>query len=116
MRIHGYTGDPRMKAYRFSKAGILAMPLPSTGNQILYPDPEQDFHYVRVTAGGARSFVVDKNTARGRIRITLGPAGTDAMTAVQAREQAVIALGMIKEGRTPDQIRDRLARVEDRIP
>src|SRR5688572_20563081 len=106
-----------MKGYRFSKQGILAMPLPSANNQILYPDPDQPFHYVRVTKGGARSFVVDKNIMqRGRVRITLGPAGTDAMTALQAREKAVIALGMIQEGHTPQQIKDRLAHVEDRIP
>lgn len=105
-----------MKRNKFSRAGILAMPLPSTGNQILYPDPEQQYHYVRVTAGGARSFVCDKNTNRGRIRITLGPAGTDALTAIRSREQARIVLGLIQEGYGPDQIKAHLARVEDRIP
>jgi integrase len=104
------------KRFKFSKAGILAMPLPSSGNQVLYPDPEQAFHFVRVTAGGSRSFVCDKNTKRGRIRITLGPAGTDALTAVRSREQAQIVLGMIAEGLGADQIKDRLARVDDRIP
>ena len=71
---------------------------------------------MRVTANGARSFIVDKNTTRGRIRITLGPAGTDALTVPQAREKARIALGLISEGYTREQIEDRLARVEDRIP
>lgn len=106
-----------MKRYKFSRAGILAMPLPASGNQILYPDSEQAYLYVRVTANGARSFVVDKNSVqRGRVRITLGPAGTDAMTAVQAREQAAIALGLIAEGYTAEQIKERLQRAEDRIP
>ena len=101
---------------RFTKNGIAGAKLPTSGNQILYPDPEQPFHYVRVTRGGARSFVVDKNTKRGRIRITLGPAGTDALTAAQAREQTQIALGLIAEGYTAQQIRARLDRTQDRIP
>jgi integrase len=106
-----------MKRYSFSRAGILAMPLPMTRNKILYPDSEQKYLYVRVTRNGARSFVVDKNDAkRGRVQIALGPAGTDSMTAVQAREQARIALGLMEEGYTPDKIRDRLQRAEDRIP
>lgn len=105
-----------MKRFRFTKSGIEALPLPARSNQILYGDPNQPGLAVRVTAGGARAFVVDKNTKRGRIRITLGPAGTDAMTVLHAREKAQIALGLIAEGFGADQIKDRLARVEDRIP
>ena len=105
-----------MKDIRFTKSGIAALPLPVRGNQILYADPEQPHHFVRVTKGGARSFVVDKNTVRGRIRITLGPAGTDSLTSAQARDQARIALGLIAEGHTANQIRDRLDRSQDRIP
>ncbi|MDP1672879.1 MAG: Arm DNA-binding domain-containing protein, partial [Burkholderiales bacterium] len=105
-----------MKAYSFSRAGILAMPLPEKNNQVLYPDPETRFHYVRVTSNGARSFVVDRNTPRGRIRITLGQAGTDALTAEQARKSALIVLGLIEQGFTAGQIKDRLARVDERVP
>jgi integrase len=108
-----------MKRHSFSKAGILAMPLPhkeSKKGYLLYPDPEQANHYVLVTKNGTRSFVVDKNTKRGRVRITLGPAGTDAMTALQARERARIALGLIAEGYTREQIDDRLARSQEEIP
>jgi len=105
-----------MKDHRFTSRGIAALPLPKSNNQILYPDLEQQFLYVRVTTGGARSFVVDKNTKRGRIRITLGPAGTDTLTATQAREQAQITLGLIAEGYTAQQIRARLDRTQDRIP
>lgn len=105
-----------MKRFMFSRAGILAMPLPANNNQVLYPDPEQAHHYVRVTTGGARSFVVDRNTTRGRIRITLGEAGTDTLTAVQSREKARIAIGLIAEGYGADQIKERLSRAEDRIP
>jgi integrase len=105
-----------MKRYKFSRDGIAKMPAPESG-QVLYPDPEMKHHYVRVTANGYKSFVVDRNiTERGRVRLTLGPAGTDAMTAVQARQQARIALGLIAEGYTPEQIKERLARAEDRIP
>lgn len=105
-----------MRNPRFTKGGIAALPLPTNNNQILYADPDQPGLAVRVTTGGARSFVVDKNTKRGRIRITLGPAGTDALTTAQAREQAQIALGLIAEGYTPQQIRDRLDRTQERIP
>src|SRR5262245_35254186 len=105
-----------MPNQRLTKGRIAALALPTRGNQILYGDPEQPHLAVRVTTGGARSFVVDKNTKRGRIRITLGPAGTDALTVPQAREQARIAIGLIAEGYTPQQIRDRLGRVDDRIP
>jgi integrase len=105
-----------MKRYRLTKTGIAALPLPERGNQRLYPDPEQPGLCVRVTANAARSFVVDKNTSRGRIRITLGPAGTDQITLPQAREQTRIALGLIAEGYTADQIKDRLARADNRIP
>lgn len=109
--------DPRVKAFKFSKLGILAMPRPTTHDWVLYPDSEQKYLYVRVTANGARSFVVDKNNVqRGRVRITLGRAGTDSMTAVQAREQARIAVGMLAEGYGADQIKVRLARAQDRIP
>jgi integrase len=105
-----------MKRYKFSRDGIAKMPAPESG-QVLYPDPEMKHHYVRVTANGYKSFVVDKNSAeRGRVRITLGPAGTDALTAVQSRQQARIALGLIAEGYTPERIKERLARAEDRIP
>jgi integrase len=109
----------KTKTYKFSRDGIINMPAPER-DWILYPDNgqgAQKYLYVRVTRNGARSFMVDKNSVeRGRVRITLGPAGTDAMTAVQAREQARIALGLMEEGYTPDKIKDRLQRAEDRIP
>lgn len=108
------------KVYKFTRDGIGQMPSPTDRDWILYPDNGKDaqkYLYVRVTRNGARSFVVDKNSVeRGRVRLTLGPAGTDALTAVQARQQAAIALGLISEGYTADQIKERLARAEDRIP
>lgn len=105
---------PRLE--RTGKAGIAGLALPAKGNQVLYVDQEQPGLAVRVTRGGARSYVVDKNTKRGRIRITLGPAGTDLLTIVQARAQARIALGLIAEGFTAEQIKGRLARAEERVP
>src|SRR5689334_22574071 len=100
-----------MQRYSFSKAGILAMPIPVERDWILFPDSQQKHFYVRVTANGARSFVVDRNDVkRGRLRLTLGTAGTDAMTAAQARELAAIALGLYAEGYTAEQIKGRLER------
>ncbi len=98
------------------KTAIANLALPAKGNQILYADQEQRGLAVRVTRGGSRSWVVDKNTTRGRIRITLGPAGTDSLTPVQARGQTRIALGLIAEGYTAEQVKARIDRVEDRIP
>jgi integrase len=98
-----------------TRNAINALPRPTKGNQVLYPDPEQPGLAVRVTAG-SRSFVVDRNTSRGRIRITLGAAGADSLTVAQAQAQARIALGLIAQGYTAAQIKERMARIEDRIP
>ena len=105
-----------MPSARLTKTAIAALKLPRSGNQVLYQDAEQDGLAVRVTSNGARSFIVDRNTTRGRIRITLGPAGTDELTVPRAREQARIALGLIGQGYTREQVEERLARAEDRIP
>jgi integrase len=105
-----------MPTARLTKSSIHTLEGPRRGNQVLHQDREQDGLAVRVTANGARSFVVDRNTSRGRIRITLGPAGTDTLTVPQAREKARIAIGLIGQGYTREQIEERLARAEDRVP
>jgi integrase len=105
-----------MPSARLTKSSIHTLEGPRRGNQVLHQDREQDGLAVRVTANGARSFVVDRNTSRGRVRITLGPAGTDALTVPQAREKARIAIGLIGQGYTREQIEERLARAEDRVP
>jgi integrase len=106
-----------METARLTKRAILGLELPTKGNQILYPDPEQAHHYVRVTRGGARAFVVDKNTARfGRIRIKLGDAGTDSFTTTQAQKKCRAAVSLIEQGYTAEQVRAQLAGVEDKVP
>jgi integrase len=100
---------------RLTKAKIAALALPEKGNQVLHSDPEQRHLYVRVTAAGDRAFVVDKNTSRGRVRVTLGPAGTDSLTDLQAREQARIAVVLIEQGYSGEQIKAQLAEAQGRI-
>lgn len=101
---------------RLTKEKIRKLALPTKGNQVLHPDPEQRHLYVRVTTGGDRAFVVDKNTSRGRVRITLGAAGTDSLTDVQAREQARMVVVLIEQGYASEQIKARLAEAQERIP
>jgi integrase len=88
---------------------------PTTGNQILYQDAEQPGLAVRVTRGGARAFVVDRNTERGRIRITLGDANPATLTVFNARLQAAHVVGLIGKGATAAQIRAALAREDGGI-
>jgi integrase len=94
---------------------IIDLPLPAEGYE-LHPDAEQAGLFVRVTHKGVRSYVVDKHVRKTRVRPTLGAAGTDAITPVQARQKARIALGLIAEGYGTEQIVERLARAEERIP
>jgi hypothetical protein len=106
-----------MELRKLTKKAILALELPTKRNQILYPDPEQAHHYVRVTRGGSRAFVVDKNTARfGRMRIKLGDAGTDSFTTTQSQKKCRIAVGLIEQGFTAEQVRAHLDQVDDRLP
>lgn len=98
-----------------SNTSIKALPLPERGDQVLHPDSQQDYHYVRVTKKGARAFVVDKNTKHGRIRITLGDAGTEHLTPAQSRAKARIALGLIEQGYPPAHIKAQLEQADGTV-
>ena len=99
-----------MPTVRLTNAVIPKLPLPTKGrgNQVLYQDEAQPGLAVRVTQGGARSFVVDRKTERGRIRITLGPC--ESMTVFNARLRAADVVGQIGKGATAAQIKVTMAR------
>ena len=65
-------------------AAVKRLPLPSKGNRIHYDDTTAGFG-CRVTAGGARSFVINYVTRAGRERrYTIGSADNWQTTAARA--------------------------------
>ncbi|MGQ7793758.1 tyrosine-type recombinase/integrase [Faunimonas sp. B44] len=61
------------------------------------PDPELRGHYVRVTPGGAKSFVaVARNPSGKQVWATIGPA--DALRINEARDRARTAIQRIRDG------------------
>jgi integrase len=79
-----------------SDAGVSS--LKPRAARFAYPDPELRGHYVRVTPGGAKSFVaVSRDPITGRqIWATIG--STDRMTIAEAREKARTALNRVQAG------------------
>ena len=83
---------------RLTKSEIAKLPIPSAG-QTLYRDDKLRGFAVRVTAGGTKSFVLEKLIHRRVRRITLGRCNEIAVET--ARRQAQKLLGQIAEGRDP---------------
>jgi integrase len=91
---------------RLTKREIARLPLPSEG-QAFYRDDKLKGLAVRVTAGGTKSFVLEKLIQRRVRRITLGRHGE--ISVETARKQAQKLLGQIAEGRDPVSERKRTA-------
>src|SRR5262249_23549833 len=81
-----------------TKSAIEKLPLPSSGQEF-YRDDERKGLAVRVTAGGAKGFVLEKLVHRRVRRITLGRC-TD-ISVEKAWKIAQTLLGQIAEGRDP---------------
>jgi integrase len=80
-------------------AAVKRLPLPTKSNQITYDDDVPGFG-VRVTAGGARSYVLNYVTRAGRERrFTIGSA--DDWKATGARDEAKRLRRLIDEGGDP---------------
>ena len=78
-----------------SDAGVVA--LKPRAARYSFPDPELRGHYVRVTPGGAKSFVVvTRGPGSKQIWATIG--GADLMTVAEAREKAREAIKRIQAG------------------
>jgi integrase len=91
---------------RLTKSEIAKLPIPSAG-QAFYRDDKLGGFAVRVTAGGTKSFVLEKLIHRRVRRITLGRCNEIAVET--ARRQAQKLLGQIAEGRDPVSERKRTA-------
>ncbi|MEW8255013.1 MAG: integrase arm-type DNA-binding domain-containing protein [Candidatus Thiodiazotropha taylori] len=83
---------------RITKTAVEQAPIPETG-QAFYRDDTLKGFALRVTAGGAKSFVVEKRINRKVKRKTLGRFGE--LTAEQARKQAQKFLGQVASGQDP---------------
>ena len=83
---------------RLTKSAVEQAPIPESG-QAFYRDDQLKGFALRVTAGGAKSFVVEKRI-NGRVkRKTLGRFGE--LTAEQARREAQKFLGQVASGVDP---------------
>ncbi|MEW8382869.1 MAG: tyrosine-type recombinase/integrase [Candidatus Thiodiazotropha taylori] len=83
---------------RITKTAVEQAPIPETG-QAFYRDDTLKGFALRVTAGGAKSFVVEKRINRKVKRKTLGRFGE--MTAEKARKEAIKFLGQVADGQDP---------------
>jgi integrase len=109
---------------RLTNKIIAKLPLPNAGNRIYY-DTEISGLGARVTAAGARSFVLDYRTRSGRKRrFTIGPAGEWTIGAARAEAKALKKkigngedpLGKIRADRDAPTVADMCKRfVEDHL-
>ena len=83
---------------KLTKSAIERLPVPASGYAIYRDDSLLGFA-VRVTASGAKSFVLERRVNRKVRRITLGRYGD--LTAEQARKEAQKLAGHIAVGRDP---------------
>jgi integrase len=91
---------------RLTKSEIAKLPVPSEGQAFFRDDKLRGFA-VRVTAGGTKSFVLEKLIHNRVRRITLGR--YNEISVEIARKQAQKLLGQIAEGRDPVAERKRTA-------
>lgn len=83
---------------KLTKAAIEGLEPPTEGERIVR-DAELMGFAVRITASGARSYIVEKKIAGRTKRITL--ARCDLLTVKAAREEAIQALGKMAKGEVP---------------
>ena len=85
------------------------LPVPSKGQRFLR-DTELRGFLVRVTAGGSKSFCLEKRIKGRSVRKTIGP--YPDMSVETARRQAHIWLGLLAEGKNPFKEEDDRARTK----
>ncbi len=91
------SSDP-LTSVRLTKGHVERLSTPSNGQRFLR-DTELKGFIVRVTAGGSKSFCLEKRIKGRNVRKTIGP--YPAMSAERARRQAQIWLGLLAEGKNP---------------
>ncbi len=87
-----------MEKIKLTKASIEALDLPP-GREHIVRDAELPGFGVRVSAAGAKSYIVEKKVAGKTKRITL--ARCDLMSVKAAREEAIKSLAMMAKGIVP---------------
>jgi integrase len=101
-------------ASKLTDAVIKALPAPAKGSRIFYDEAVKGFG-IRVTANGARAFVLNYRTRLGRERrYTIGtfpdwktsPARTEAIDLKKRIDQGADPLGEIKAGRSAPTVAD----------
>ncbi|MCU7932066.1 MAG: integrase family protein [Candidatus Thiodiazotropha sp. (ex Codakia rugifera)] len=83
---------------KLTKTAVEQAPIPASG-QTFYRDDQLKGFALRVTAGGVKSFVIEKRINRKVKRKTLGRFG--ALTAEKARKEAQKFLGQVASGQDP---------------
>jgi len=83
---------------KLTKTSVEGLPKPATG-QAFYWDTETRGFGVRVSAGGAKSYIVERRVGRKTRRVTIGR--TDDITVANARRDADAKIGQLASGLDP---------------
>jgi integrase len=96
---------------QFNDRHLKSLTTPARGNCITY-DPSTPGLGLRITAAGAKSFVLNYRFAGRERRYTIGPYGTDQWTLVRARKRAGELRRMIEGGKDPLALRQEARKAE----
>ena len=99
----------RLSTVRLTKLHVERLPIPSKGQRFLR-DTELKGFSVRVTAGGSKSFCLEKRINGRNVRRTIGP--YPDLGVEKARRQAHVWLGLLAEGKNPFKEDDDRARIK----
>ncbi len=99
----------RLTSVRLTKLHVEHLPIPSKGQRFLRDTELKGFN-VRVTAGGSKSFCLEKRINGRNVRRTIG--SYPDLSVEKARRQAHIWLGLLAEGKNPFKEDDDRARTK----
>ena len=108
-RITGSTATGT--SLKLTKTKVESLPVPTDKDQVFYWDSETKGFGVRVTANGARSYIVQRPVHGKTRRFTLGPHGV--LTCDEARKRAMEKLLEMMDGINPqEEKRKKVAQTE----
>lgn len=102
-RITGSTATGT--SLKLTKTKVEGLPIPTDKDQVFYWDSETKGFGVRITANGARSYIVQRPVNGKTRRFTLGPHGL--LTCDEARKRAMEKLLEMMDGIDPQQEKKR---------
>lgn len=102
-RITGSTATGT--SLKLTKTKVESLPIPTDKDQVFYWDSETKGFGVRITANGARSYIVQRPVNGKTRRFTLGPHGL--LTCDEARKRAMEKLLEMMDGIDPQQEKKR---------